>query len=309
MPDGVAGPLLFTFGKINSFFRKVIAKNNANHIMFTLNCKGNLLVIDKPLVMGIINITPDSFYEGSRFKGADAILAAAEKMLNEGASFLDIGAQSTRPGSREAGIEEELSRLIEVVELLHQQFPAAILSVDTYHARVADAAVNAGAAIVNDISGGTADAEMIATVARLRVPFICMHMKGDIDTMHRPVEYENIAREVIDYFIARIALCRLAGIHDMIIDPGFGFSKNSRQNMQLLKHLPALSILEKPVLAGISRKSTIYKTLGLTAAEALNGTTVLNTISLLNGADILRVHDVKEAVEAVKLVSNYRELS
>lgn len=270
--------------------------------MFTLNCNGRLVMLDKPLVMGIINVTPDSFYEGSRVNELDNVLHRAEKMLNEGATFLDMGAQSTRPGSKQIGAEEELERVVGFISAVHNQFPAAIISVDTYHARVAAAAVAAGAAMVNDISGGNADASMLATVGKLRVPYVCMHVKGTPETMHQRIGYDNITRDIIDYFITRIRLCHEAGINDVIIDPGFGFSKNSAQNMKLLTNLELLNMLGKPLLAGISRKSTIYKTLGVTAAEALNGSTVLNTICLVKGASILRVHDVKEAVEAVTLV-------
>lgn len=273
--------------------------------MFTLNCNGSLLVVDKPVIMGIINVTPDSFYKESRFRGVDVILDQAEKMLNDGAAFIDIGAQSTRPGNKEAGIEEELSRLISAIDSMHRNFPDAIISVDTYHAKVARIAVGAGAAMVNDISGGNADPAMLTIVGSLHVPYVCMHIRGNPETMHEPADYENITREVMDYFITKLELCRLAGIHDVIIDPGFGFSKRSSQNFELLKNLSLLSVLEKPILAGLSRKSTIYKTLGVTAEDALNGTTVLNTISLLNGANILRVHDVKEAAEAIKLVKAY----
>jgi dihydropteroate synthase len=273
--------------------------------MFTLNCNGSLLVVDKPVIMGIINVTPDSFYKESRFRGVDGIVDQAEKMLNDGAVFIDIGAQSTRPGNKEVGIEEELSRLISAIDLMHRNFPDAIISVDTYHAKVARIAVGAGAAMVNDISGGNADPAMLTTVGSLHVPYVCMHIRGNPETMHEPADYENITREVMDYFITKIESCRLAGIHDVIIDPGFGFSKRSSQNFELLRNLSLLRVLEKPILAGLSRKSTIYNTLGVTAEDALNGTTVLNTISLLNGANILRVHDVKEAAEVIKLVKDY----
>jgi dihydropteroate synthase len=273
--------------------------------MFTLNCNGNLLVADKPLVMGIINITPDSFYEGSRFSGMETILQQAEKMLKDGATIIDLGAQSTRPGSKVLGAEEELSRLTGAVELVHRNFPGAIISVDTYYARVAEASIVAGAGMINDISGGNADPAMLSTVGSFRVPYVCMHINGTPATMHQRTEYNDITKEVLDYFIAKIDLCRTAGIHDVIIDPGFGFSKRSAQNFELLKHLLVLKMLGKPVLSGVSRKSTIYRTLGIAAADALNGTTVMNTISLLNGADILRVHDVKQAVEAIRLVAAY----
>ena len=274
--------------------------------MFTLNCKGRLLAIERPLVMGIINLTPDSFWEGSRFQEVDMILRQAEKMLTEGATFLDLGAQSTRPGSPRIEPDEELKRLMEPLKAIRERFPEAFLSVDTYHASVARSAVEAGASLVNDISGGSFDQQMISTVATLGVPFICMHVKGKPDNMHHNPQYDDVTREVLDYFIIKTAECKLAGIHDVIIDPGFGFSKTAAHNFELIKNLSVFQILQKPLLAGISRKSTIYKTLSVTAAEALNGTTVLNTICLLNGANILRVHDVKEAVEAVKLVEAYK---
>jgi len=270
--------------------------------MFTLNCRGRLLVIESPLVMGIINATPDSFYEGSRFMGGEKILQQAAIMLKEGADILDIGGQSTRPGSIQLNEEEELSRIIEPLELLHKHFPEAIISVDTYYSKVVKEAVSAGASIVNDISGGNLDENMLSTVGKLRVPYICMHMQGKPQTMQREPHYENVTREVLDFFIKKMDDCKKAGIHDVIIDPGFGFGKTIKHNFELLKNFSVFKMLEKPLLAGISRKSTIYKTLGVSANDALNGTTVLNTIALLNGANILRVHDVKEAKEAVKLV-------
>lgn len=269
--------------------------------MFTLNCKGRLLVIESPLVMGIINITPDSFYEGSRFQGEGAVLAQAEQMLKDGADILDLGAQSTRPGAKQVSVIEELDRLTGPVAALHTRFPDAIISVDTYYAEVAEAAVAAGASIINDISSGSFDENMLPVAGRLNVPYIGMHIKGTPATMHKNPEYSDVTREVLDFFIARKSACIQAGIKDFIIDPGFGFSKTSRHNFELLNKLNVLSMLECPVMLGVSRKSTIYKTLGITAAEALNGTTVLNTIGLLKGVNILRVHDVKEAKEAIKL--------
>jgi len=269
--------------------------------MFTLNCKGKLLVAEQPLVMGIINSTPDSFYAGSRFMDKDITLKQAEKMMNDGAAILDIGGQSTRPGAEQVSITEELSRVIPAIDAVHVYFPDAIISVDTYHARVAREAVAIGASIVNDISGN-ADPDMLATVGSLGVPYVCMHTKGDPQTMQKNPHYENIHRELLDYFIAKKIKCREAGIKDIIIDPGFGFGKTIQHNFQLLNHLELFKMLECPVLIGVSRKSTIYKTLGVTVNEALNGTTVLNTIGLMKGASILRVHDVKEAREAVRLV-------
>lgn len=269
--------------------------------MFTLNCKGRLLTFDQPLVMGIINLTPDSFYAGSRAT-ADAVLRQAEAMLVHGADWLDLGGQSTRPGSGRLSAAEELQRIIDPIQTLQEHFPELIISVDTYHARVAKEAVMAGASIVNDISGGQLDPAMLSTVASLHVPYIFMHMKGTPETMQQLAVYDNVVQEVLDYFISAIHRCREAGIHDVILDPGFGFAKNTRQNFELLKNLSVLRIPGKPVLAGLSRKSSIYRTLGITADEALNGTTVLNTVALMNGANILRVHDVKEAKEVVRLI-------
>lgn len=275
--------------------------------MFTLNCKGRLITAGKPLVMGIINITPDSFYEGSRQSHLNTILQKAEQMLREGAAILDIGGQSTRPGSELITEEEELKRVIEPLAALHERMPEGIISIDTFYARVAKEAVAAGASIVNDISGGSMDKAMLITVGNLHTPYICMHIKGTPQTMQQYANYDNIATELIDYFVQKIESCKKAGIHDVIIDPGFGFAKTIQQNFALLKDLAVLQVLDKPVLAGLSRKGTIYKTLGVTAAEALNGTTVLNTLALQNGAGILRVHDVKEAVEAVELFCAYRD--
>jgi dihydropteroate synthase len=271
--------------------------------MFTLNCRGRLLTIEKPIVMGIINVTPDSFYEGSRTKEED-ILEKASKMLAERADILDIGGQSTRPGSKAISEDEEIKRVIPAIEMLAKSFPYTFISIDTYYARVAAEAVNAGACIVNDISGGS-DKEMFATVAKLNVPYICMHIKGTPETMQQHAQYDDLLKETLDYFIDKIHRCKEAGIKDIIIDPGFGFAKTSEHNFQLLKHLSIFKMLDKPILAGLSRKATIYKTLGTTAKEALNGTTVLNTLALINGANILRVHDVKEAKEACLLVSEY----
>ncbi|MDH7460917.1 dihydropteroate synthase [Chitinophagaceae bacterium 26-R-25] len=270
--------------------------------MYTLNCKGRILEINKPLVMGIINITPDSFFTGSRQQQLDGILRQAEKMLLEGAAVLDIGGQSTRPGSDLIAVEEELQRVVEPVKTLHEHFPEAFISVDTFYSKVAKETVENGACIINDISGGTLDDDMLAAVGKLNVPYICMHMRGTPQNMHEFAHYENVTREVLDFFVERIDLCKKNGIHDVIVDPGLGFAKTFAHNFEILKNLSLLKILEKPLLIGLSRKGMIYRTLGTTAEEALNGTTVLNTVSLMNGANILRVHDVREAVEAVKLV-------
>ncbi len=273
--------------------------------MFTLNCKGRLFVIDKPSVMGVINATPDSFYKNSRYTGTDAIVQQAEKMLNDGADILDIGGQSTRPGSEQVSPEEELKRVIAGIDAIHKKFPAAIISIDTYYSLVAKEAVAAGASIVNDISGGSMDELLIPLVASLHIPYVLMHIKGTPQTMQQSPQYEDVTREVLDFFIYKTNELRQAGIHDIIIDPGFGFGKTIAHNFELLRNLSAFKMLECPLLLGLSRKSTIYKTLGVTADEALNGTTVLNTIGLIGGADILRVHDVKEAKEAASLVKAY----
>ncbi|MBS1734009.1 MAG: dihydropteroate synthase [Bacteroidetes bacterium] len=271
--------------------------------MFTLNCKGKLLSLEKPVVMGIINVTPDSFYKGNIH---DNILALAEKMITDGADILDIGGQSTRPGSTRLTAAEELERVLPVINLLQKHFPGTILSIDTYHSLVAKAALENGVSIVNDISAGELDANMIPTVARAGVPYICMHMKGTPETMQEQAVYDDVVKDILDFFIARLKQCTDAGIKDVIIDPGFGFGKTIEQNFRLLKHLAVFKMLDKPLLAGLSRKATIYKTLGVSAADALNGTTVLNSVALLNGASILRVHDVKEAKEAVKLITHYQ---
>lgn len=271
--------------------------------MFTLNCKGKLFVINQPIVMGIINVTPDSFYHPSRTKTIDLGLAMAEKMVSEGALILDIGGQSTRPGSIHLSQEEELVRVIPIMDAIYRRFPDTLISVDTFHSKVAKEAIFNGASLINDVSSGQFDKEMMATVSQYAVPFICMHRKGNFETMHSNTIQGDVIEEVLDYFINKVAACSLAGIKDLILDPGFGFSKSVEQNFAILKNLDAFSILKKPILLGVSRKSTIYKTLGITVEEALNGTTVLHTAGLLKGASILRVHDVKEAIEAIKLTS------
>lgn len=271
--------------------------------MFTLNCKGRMLVVDKPIVMGIINSTPDSFYKDSRRTTLDEILFQAEKMIKEGAAIIDVGGQSSRPGSGMIGPEEEIKRVIPAIIEISTRFPEIIISVDTFYSSVASKAVAAGASVVNDISAGAIDAEMIKTVAGLNVPYVLMHMQGTPLIMQQNPSYEDVTKEVLDFFIFKTAELREAGIKDIIIDPGFGFGKTIDHNFELLKNLGVFKILNMPLLLGVSRKSTISKTLGITADEGLNGTTVLNTAGLLKGASILRVHDVKEAVESVKLVS------
>jgi dihydropteroate synthase len=261
-----------------------------------------MVIFEKPVVMGILNINDDSFYEESRFTNLEDIMLKAEQMMYEGADMLDIGGQSTRPGSERISAEEELKRVLPIVKMLAKKYEQLLISIDTYHAEVAKEAVASGASIVNDISAGEMDKNMIDTVASLGVPYICMHIKGVPETMHKNVYYENIIAEVLDFFIKKMQECKDAGIKDVIIDPGFGFGKTLQHNFALLKNLSLFKMLGKPILAGVSRKSTIYKTLNTSAKESLNGTTVLNAIALQNGADILRVHDVKEAKEIILLL-------
>lgn len=259
-----------------------------------------------PKVMGILNITPDSFYEGSRNKSADSLLKKAEIMLKEGASFLDIGGYSTRPGADDISISEELDRVLPSIEIILKNFPETIISIDTFRSEVANQAVKAGAAIINDISAGNLDENMMEIVARHQVPYIMMHMRGNPKTMKDLNEYENLTPDILFYFSEKVAEARSYGINDIIVDPGFGFAKNIEQNFELLSHLELFGILGLPVLAGLSRKSTIYKTLHCKPEDALNGTTVLNTTALFKGANILRVHDVKEAMECVKLCTQIK---
>jgi len=278
-----------------------VAKDTFFQKKVTLNAGGKLIDVGSPKVMGIINITPDSFYAGSRKQDINAALLQAEKMLSDGATFLDIGAYSSRPGADDISVQEETDRLLPVIEMLAARFPEAILSVDTFRAQVAETAIMAGAHIINDISGGQLDEDMFATVARLQVPYILMHMKGTPQTMNQLAQYDNIFDEVLDYFSSKYNELKQAGVKDVIIDPGFGFAKKTEHSYALMNRLQDFNVLGLPVLVGISRKNMIYKTLGITADEALNGTTALNAIALAKGANILRVHDVKEAVEAVKI--------
>jgi dihydropteroate synthase len=274
--------------------------------MFTLNCKGRLLSLAQPVVMGIINITPDSFYSSSRHLDENDVILKAGQMLDAGAMILDIGAQSTRPGSDYLDADSEWSRLSTILPALHGHFPQAIISIDTFHHQVALNAVHEGASIINDISGGWLDDKMIATVALLGVPFVCMHMKGTPQTMHTMTTYNDIMTELAEYFKERLDTCNKAGIRDVIIDPGIGFAKTINQNFEVLKQLELLKLLDTPVLLGVSRKSMITKTLGRQSADALIGTTVLNTVGLMHGANILRVHDVQEAADTIKLLEKLK---
>jgi dihydropteroate synthase len=257
--------------------------------------------------MGIINATPDSFYKGDLSDGIERILEKAKKMITEGVTIIDIGGQSTKPNATLISAEEELERVIPVIEMIHKHFPETIISIDTFNSQVALKAFEAGVSMVNDVSGGDYDANMIPMLGELgNIPYVCMHRRGNAQTMQTLTDYKNVTQEVLEYFVKKLAVCKDAGIKDFIPDPGFGFAKTPEQNFTLIKELHHFNILEKPILIGVSRKSSIYKTLGITADEALNGTTVLHTIALQNGANILRVHDVKEALEAVKLVGYFR---
>lgn len=278
-----------------------MAKDTFFHKKVTLNAGGKLIDLSTPKVMGIINLTPDSFYAGSRKQDMNAILSQAEKMLAEGAAFLDLGAYSSRPGATDISIQQETDRLLPAVEAIVKALPEAVLSIDTFRSIVAEAAIKAGAHIINDISGGELDADMFATVSRLQVPYILMHMKGTPQNMNQMANYENVFDEVFDYFTAKYHQLKQLGVKDVIIDPGFGFAKKTEHSYELMRRLQDFNVLQLPLLVGISRKNMIYKILGITADEALNGTTALNAIALTKGADILRVHDVKEAVEAVKI--------
>lgn len=271
----------------------------------TINCKGNLIDLTTPKVMGILNVTPDSFYDGGRFSSDTIILKQVEKMLVDGATFIDVGGQTTKPTANLITPEEELERVIPVVESILKNFPEALLSIDTFYAKVAEESINAGAALINDVSAGNLDSAMLSTIAKLQVPYIMMHMRGTPQTMQKLTQYDDLVKDILFYFSEKIAQARNLGINDLIIDPGFGFAKTLDQNYELLSKLELFQMLELPVLVGVSRKSMIYKLLETTPDNALNGTTALNTLALTKGATILRVHDVKEAVECVKLLNKF----
>ena len=269
----------------------------------TINARGKLIDLGTPKVMGIVNLTPDSFYAGSRKPILAEALRQAGVMLAEEADLLDVGAYSSRPGAEDVSVQEELDRLLPVVELISANYPDAVISVDTFRSSVAEAAVKAGAHIINDISGGQLDDDMFVTAGRLQVPYILMHMKGTPQNMNNLAVYDDIFNEVLAYFASKYHQLKTLGVKDVIIDPGFGFAKHQEHSYTLMKRLQELDLLQLPVLVGISRKRMIYNLLGVNAEEALNGTTALNTIALMKGANILRVHDVKEAVQAVKIFS------
>jgi len=271
--------------------------------MSSINCKGKLIDLATPKVMGILNITPDSFFDGGKFRSDANILKHTEKMLSEGATFIDVGGYSSRPNAQHISEDEELKRVIPVVELLIKKWPEVLISIDTFRSNVATKCVNIGACMINDISAGNMDVKMFTTVAKLQVPYIIMHMQGTPQTMQKSPKHVDIVHEVIHYFSKKVYELHALNVNDIIIDVGFGFGKTPEQNYELLKNLSLLKNLEVPILTGISRKSMLYKLLDITPNKALNATTVANTMALLNGTNILRVHDVKEAVEAIIIVN------
>lgn len=281
---------------------KISVEDTHFHLKNTIQTGNKLVSLSKPKVMGIINCTPDSFYSGSRFSLPDTILSHSQKLINEGASILDIGGYSTRPGADPVSKEEEANRVVQAISLIRSHFPEIILSADTFRSDVAEAALKAGADLINDISGGTIDPEIIEVAATLKVPYILMHFHGSLETMHTVPAYPSFFNDVVRYLSEKINFLHKKGVYDVIIDPGFGFSKSMEQNFELLDKLQDLQLLGQPILAGLSRKRMIWSTLNSTPEEALNGTTVLNTIAVLKGAKILRVHDVKEAKEIIDLV-------
>ncbi len=267
----------------------------------TINCNGILIDLSSPKVMGIVNCTPDSFYDGGKLKSDKDILNQTEKMLVDGATFIDVGAYSSKPGADFVSGNEELNRLLPVINLILKNLPETLLSIDTFRSQVATKAIENGAVMINDISAGNLDKKMMETVAQLKVPYIMMHMRGTPQTMQTLTNYENIVTDILYYFSEKITQARSLGINDLIIDPGFGFAKTLEQNFEVLQKLELFQMLELPILVGVSRKSIIYKTLRIKPEDSLNGTTVLNSFALSKGAKILRVHDIKEAMECVKL--------
>jgi dihydropteroate synthase len=274
-----------------------------------INAGGKLLDLKIPRVMGIINVTPDSFYKGSRYNSDSEILTAAVRMIEDGADILDVGGYSSRPGASDISYSEESRRVLKALKLISGELPSAILSVDTFRADVArEAVLGCGAHIINDISGGEADSDMFAVIEKLNVPYIIMHMNGNPQTMQNSPVYDDVVADILKWFGERIFMLRSSGVKDIIIDPGFGFGKTAEHNFEMLRRLNEFSVAGLPLMVGISRKSMIWKTLSVTAGEALNGTSVLNAVALLNGADILRVHDIREAVQAVKLIGKLKGL-
>ena len=274
----------------------------------TINCKGQLIDLSTPKVMGILNVTPNSFFDGGKYKNQQEILSQVELMLAQGATFIDIGAYSSKPNADFVSVKDEIARIIPVVDLILKHFPKVLLSIDTFRSEVAQLTIENGAALINDIAAGSLDEQMMAVVAKHNVPYIMMHMRGTPQTMQTMTDYEDIVKEMLFYFSQKVHQARSLGINDLILDPGFGFAKTTDQNYEVLQKMELFQILELPLLAGISRKSMIYKPLHSNASEALNGTTVLNTISLTKGAKILRVHDVKEAMECITLYNKLNPL-
>lgn len=271
------------------------------HQKSTINCNGQLIDLSEPIIMGVLNVTPDSFFDGGKYENVKALLNQVRKMIEEGATIIDVGGMSSRPGAEIITIEEELNRVIPVIEQIKEHFPNVIISIDTVHSEVVRQSVAAGASIINDISAGTIDDQMFATVAKLNVPYVLMHMQGKPKDMQQKPDYEDVTKYVLNFFIEKIGELRALGVKDIILDPGFGFGKTIQHNYQLLQNFTIFKILDLSLLAGVSRKSMIYKVLDTTPQEALNGTSVLNTIALERGAKILRVHDVKEAKETITL--------
>lgn len=271
------------------------------HEPITLNCNGQLLMLDQPIVMGILNVTPDSFSDGGQFSHVDTAFAQAEKMIAEGADIIDVGGMSSRPGAEIISKAEEIQRVVPIIKKIHQAYPETVISIDTVHGPVAEQAIEVGASIVNDISAWSIDASLLDVVVKHRVPYILMHMRGTPKDMQEQLDYENVALEVLDFLIEKVTFLRKQGLVDIIVDPGFGFGKTLTQNYELLNRLHVFKMLEAPILAGISRKSMIYKLLESTPQNALTGTIALNWVALEQGAKILRVHDVKEAKETIRL--------
>ena len=271
------------------------------HPKSTLNCNGQLIDLSEPIIMGVLNVTPDSFFDGGKYKNGEALLQQVGKMISAGAMIIDVGGMSSRPGAEIINVSEELSRVIPIIKQIKEHFPTIIISIDTVRSEVARQSVAAGASIINDISAGSIDDQMFETVAELNVPYILMHMQGKPENMQQHPDYQDVTKNVLDFFIEKIGELRALGVKDIILDPGFGFGKTIQHNYQLLQNFAIFKILDLSLLAGISRKSMIYKVLGSTPEEALNGTTVLNTLALERGAKILRVHDVKEAKETITL--------
>ena len=284
-----------------------MAKDTFLNRKTTLNVKGKLLDLSSPAVMGILNLTTDSFYSNSRINSVELALKRAAEILNEGGKFIDIGAYSSRPGADDVTAQEETDRIVPVVEAISENFPDALISIDTFRAKVARSAVDAGAHMINDISAGNMDEAMFATVADLKVPYIMMHMRGTPQTMQQNTDYDNLMLDMAGYFADKVSRLKSIGLNDIILDPGFGFAKTLEQNYEVLQRMGDLNFFELPVLAGLSRKSMIYKFLGGGPEQALNGTTTLNTIALMKGANILRVHDVKAAAECIALVTKVRQ--